>query len=365
MISDIRLLLASDVDETLLASHQSLEGELLTVICELLKSGQVRLAIITGNDYERLQRKRVVEPIPAELRENLIVYGDGCTRKLTYTSDGEEVKDLDYHGKVEFERDDKKTIKDILASKIREWGESYPTPYEPDVEINLRDHIIHVSIGPINVSEDRLEARRDEFQNRIIGILERECDNVQAFPYDKLWIKLRGEVRNGNRASAKLEQVIKSAIEELLEGDFPRLSRPSIIERGEQLVIKPIKRGLRRALVSEIEGEVSGDNRQTAGEYGVLIGGRSTIDIQKKGVDKALAIRDLMNTLSYRGEILYFGDAFRGAGNDRPVAYVEGVHCISFGEVEEIPESVIGIGGGPFVARIYLQAILWTLTGVF
>ncbi|MFB0537392.1 MAG: hypothetical protein ACETWR_20705, partial [Anaerolineae bacterium] len=62
------LLLASDVDDTLLASHESLGGELLALICKLLESGRVRLAIITGNDYEKLQRRRVVEPIPKALR---------------------------------------------------------------------------------------------------------------------------------------------------------------------------------------------------------------------------------------------------------------------------------------------------------
>jgi hydroxymethylpyrimidine pyrophosphatase-like HAD family hydrolase len=361
MASFSELLLASDVDNTLLASHEFLGGELLALICKLLESGRIRLAIITGNDYENLQRQRVVEPIPEALRKNLVVYSDGCTRKLTFTDKGEEVESQDYHRQIAFERGDKEIIKDLLASQLKEWARSYPDLHIPDIEVQLFNDTIQLAIGPLNVNQPELEARRDEFQERVIRELKQKCDEVQLAPSDKLWLRVHCKVREGDSLSG-LKGGIETSVRELLSADFPDLSRPTIIDRGQQLALKPVKADLRETLIGHIKDKVCGDGR-LKGQYGALVGGRTTIDIQKYGVDKALAMRDLQDSLDYQGEILYFGDSFGEQGNDRPVAYVEGVQCISVGGGENLPPGVIAMHGGPAATTACLRSILWTLTG--
>ena len=362
MASHLELLLASDVDNTLLNSHESLSGELLALICKLLESGRIRLAIITGNDYEKLQRRRVVEPIPEALRKNLIVYSDGCTRKLTFTDKGQEAESQDYHRQIAFERGDKEIIKDLLASQLKEWARSYPDLHIPDIGIQLSNGTIQLAVGPLNVNQPELEAQRDEFQDRIFQELRQKCDEVQLVPSDKLWLRVHCKVRGGDSLSG-LKGVIETSVRKLLSTDFPDLSRPTIIDRGEQLALKPVRVDLRETLIGHIEDKVCGDRRLTRGQYGVLVGGRTTIDIQKYGVDKAFAMRDLQDSLDYRREILYFGDSFEEQGNDRPVAYVESVQCISVGGGENLPPGVIAVDGGPAATTACLHSILWALTG--
>ena len=361
MASFLELLLASDIDNTLLNSHESLGGELLTLICRLLESGRIRLAIITGNDYEKLQRQRVVKPIPEALRKNLVVYSDGCTRKLTFTDKGEEVESRDYHRQIAFERGDKEIIKDLLASQLEEWARSYPDLQIPDIVIQLSNGAIQLAVGPLNVNQPKLEAQRDKFQERIIQELRQKCDKVQLVPSDKLWLRVHCKVREGDSPSG-LKGIIDTSVRKLLRADFPDLSRPTIIDRGEQLALKPVKADLRETLIDHIKDRVCGD-RRLKGQYGVLVGGRTTIDIQKYGVDKAFAMRDLKDSLDHQEEILYFGDSFGEQGNDRPVAYVEGVQCISVGGGENLPSGVIALDGGPAATKACLRSILWALTG--
>jgi hydroxymethylpyrimidine pyrophosphatase-like HAD family hydrolase len=363
MASHLELLLASDVDNTLLNSHESLGGELLALICKLLESSRIRLAIITGNDYENLQRQRVVGPIPQALRKNLIVYSDGCTRKLTFTDKGEEVESQYYHKQVAFEPGDKEIIRDLLASQLKEWARSYPDLHIPDIRIQLSNGTIQLAVGPLNVNQPELEAQRDKFQERVIQELKQKCDEVQLVPSDKLWLRVRCKVRGGGDSLSDLKGVIETGVRKLLSADFPDLSRPTVIDRGEQLALKPVRVDLRETLIGHIEDKVHGDERLTKGQYGVLVGGRTTIDIQKYGVDKAFAMRDLKDSLDYQGEILYFGDSFEEQGNDRPVAYVEGVQCISVGGGENLPAGVIAVDGGPAATTACLRSILWALTG--
>jgi hypothetical protein len=305
----------------------------------------------------------VAEPIPEALRKNLVVYSDGHTRKWTFTDKGEEVESQDYHRQIAFERGDKEIIKDLLTSQLEEWTRSYPDLYTPDIGIQqLSNDSIQLAVGPLNVNQPELEAQRDEFQERVIHKLRQKCDEVQLVPSDKLWLRVRCKVREGDSLSG-LKGVIETCVRKLLSTEFPNLSRPTIIDRGQQLALKPVIANLRETLIGYIEDKVCGDRRLTKGQYGVLPGGRTTIDIQKYGVDKAFAMRDLQDSLDYQGEILYFGDSFEEPGNDRPVAYVEGVQCISVGGGENVPPGVLTVDGGPAATTACLRSILWTLTG--
>lgn len=67
---------------------------------------------------------------------------------------------------------------------------------------------------------------------------------------------------------------------------------------------------------------------QTLGEYEITIGGPTGIDVNKKGITKGFAIRQLVEkTGCSLGDIVFIGDALFEHGNDYPVKET-GVDCI-------------------------------------
>lgn len=55
-------------------------------------------------------------------------------------------------------------------------------------------------------------------------------------------------------------------------------------------------------------------------EYNVRMGGTTSIDVSKKGVDKAFGMNNLLEMKKYSIEdVMYFGDAFHETGNDFPI----------------------------------------------
>jgi hypothetical protein len=355
--NETKLLLASDVDETLLAHGQVMQGELLSVLSKLLASERITLAIITGNDYVKRQRRRVVEPIPVDLRKNLVVYADGCTRKQTFTSEGQETLDETYQGKVAFNRDDKNQVRHALDRKLQEWRERYPEQNAPDLHFEVLDKAIQVKIGPIGEHNDTVQAGRDRLCGQLKEALQGACTEVQIIPSDKLWVIARcGALRRDvkpDQLRGELERLVK---------EFD-LATATVIDRDEQLAIRPIRPQFRPKLAGEIRSLLSGLKSQTKNEYHASIGGRVTIDVQKVGVDKALAIGDLQTMFAPQGRILYFGDAFGPDGNDRSVAFTKGVTCLNVGAPEETLANVISLGGGPTMTLAYLRGILWALSG--
>jgi len=353
-----QLLLASDMDETLLTYDQVMDGELLSVVSTLLALDRVILAIITGNDYVNRQRQRLVQLVPTDLRKNLIIYADGCTRKVTFTADGQEALDEAYRSEVWFDRDDKERVRCILHRKVQEWCQRYPALSVPDVYIEALDKAVQITIGPLGEDSDISSVRRDQLCKRLKEELREDCTDVQIIPSDVLWVKVHCGALRENIAPGDLKQKLEWLMEH-----FTGLSAPVVINREEQLAVKPIKPRLRPELVREIRPLVGGSERLTYEEYNALIGGRVTIDVQRAGVDKAFAIRDLQRAFAPRGSILYFGNAFGPDGNDRPVAFVEGITCVNVGSAEEVPAGVISLGGGPAMALAYLRGILWALSG--
>jgi len=63
-------------------------------------------------------------------------------------------------------------------------------------------------------------------------------------------------------------------------------------------------------------------------DYDVKIGGATTIDVTKKGINKAYGIKKMTEYLGFtKDEMLYLGDDFGEGGNDYPVMEA-GVDCI-------------------------------------
>lgn len=353
-----KLLLASDVDLTLLPHERGLEGEILSVISQLLGSECLLLAIITGNDYLKRQVGRVVEPIPADLRPNMVIYADGCTRKIFFGSDGEEQFDERYHQQVSFDREDKRRVIEALKERIATWCQGHPDLNTPGVQVERTGDDIRVAVGPLREDSDVPSGRRCRLSERIVSELDEVCTEAEPIPSDLIWVRVDCHCLH---EGVSMDDVRRRV--ERLVPDFKGLATPIIIDRGEQLAMKPVKPWLRPDLTEEIQTMVAGPQRITDHEYCALIGGRVTIDIQRAGIDKAFAVRDLQQTVAPRGEILYLGDAFGPDGNDRPVASVAGVTCLNVGPADVAPEGVLNLGGGPEATLIFLRGLLWALTG--
>lgn len=78
-------------------------------------------------------------------------------------------------------------------------------------------------------------------------------------------------------------------------------------------------------------------------EFAVNIGGSTSIDITREGIDKAYGIRKLRDRLKISvSEMLFIGDALFEAGNDYP-ARASGVECIQVRDPEETKKIIATI----------------------
>lgn len=76
-------------------------------------------------------------------------------------------------------------------------------------------------------------------------------------------------------------------------------------------------------------------------DFEVKIGGKTSIDITKKGMDKAFAIREIMDYLKLsKDEILFLGDAVYENGNDLPVKEM-GIDTIKVSDQEETKREIL------------------------
>lgn len=80
-------------------------------------------------------------------------------------------------------------------------------------------------------------------------------------------------------------------------------------------------------------------------DYEVRYGGTTTVDVTKKGVDKAYGMQKLLEALNYTmKDALFIGDRLEEGGNDYPVKAM-GVDSIDVSGWEDTPHVVRGILG--------------------
>jgi HAD superfamily hydrolase (TIGR01484 family) len=123
---------------------------------------------------------------------------------------------------------------------------------------------------------------------------------------------------------------------------------PIIEDRGSQITFSAIgqqapveekaqwdpTRAKREAIVSYLQPKIP--------EFDVRIGGSTSIDITKKGVNKAFGIRKLEEVLHLSpDDIVFVGDTLFPGGNDYP-AKATGVDCISVKNPEETKQLIKG-----------------------
>ena len=78
-------------------------------------------------------------------------------------------------------------------------------------------------------------------------------------------------------------------------------------------------------------------------EFEVRLGGTTSVDITKIGVDKAYGMKKLMEaTGASKEEILFFGDKIEEGGNDFPVKNL-GIDCIAVERWQDTAYALEGI----------------------
>lgn len=75
-------------------------------------------------------------------------------------------------------------------------------------------------------------------------------------------------------------------------------------------------------------------------EFEIKIGGTTSIDVTRQGIDKRYGIQQIEKILGFkRNEILYIGDALFEGGNDYPVKQI-GVDCIAVDSPEDTKREI-------------------------
>ena len=113
---------------------------------------------------------------------------------------------------------------------------------------------------------------------------------------------------------------------------FSALGQKAPLEAKKKWDPKFLKR---KKIKNKLDGLLDG--------FAINMGGATSIDITKPGIDKAYGIHKLQHTLGIKiSEMIFIGDALFEGGNDHP-ARETGVDCIQVRDPEETKRVVEGI----------------------
>jgi phosphomannomutase len=188
-----------------------------------------------------------------------------------------------------------------------------------------------------------------QFQEQVLGRLPSSSNfknlsllptsGTKFFVYDGAWKKLYSEDLS-DAEKKKIESAIESAVAET--GFQPKETWGERIEdRGTQITYSAL--GQQAPLEEKEKWDPDFSKRQkikaildkTIPEFSVRLGGTTSIDVTRPGIDKAYGIGKLRDVLKVPiTEMLFVGDAIFPGGNDYP-ALQAGVDCIQVRDPEE------------------------------
>lgn len=188
-----------------------------------------------------------------------------------------------------------------------------------------------------------------QFQKQVLDNLPKEAllnklkilptSGTKFYEYKKDWEELYEEnfkEEEKKKILDSLEKAIKEA-----DLDIKKTWGEQIEDRGSQITFSALgqeaplkeKKGWdpdfekRKKIVKRLEKPLK--------EFSIGMGGTTSIDIVKPGIDKAYGIHKLEKILKYSiSEMLFIGDALFKGGNDYP-ARRTGVDCIQVRDAEE------------------------------
>lgn len=364
-----------DVDGTVLRDQDILDSGigLKFIRClQNLKARGYRFCFITGNDFN-VQSRRVLEPIIRHgLADRTFFFSDGGSRAFVHATgkDGSLFReDANYSKATVLNPTQVRRVESAFKTVVREFLADHPELTVPSVLwYKPADDYVELRIGPLRPSFLRDQAGYQSLCNKITNlgksnfIRHAKIQIVDGRP-GTLIVHL--QARDILPEVAALTNHIHTRI--LYPGDGQGLAQPELEKRGGevtcQIAIKPFNDPvLREQFRDAIAVALGGPKKR---EFNVLLGGSTTIDIQRIGVDKQAAIKHLARTWKLKPtDMTYFGDEFGQYGNDLPVALMaNGPACIV--NVGERPkhsmlaeDHMVNDGNGPTGTVNYLTFLL-------
>jgi HAD superfamily hydrolase (TIGR01484 family) len=163
---------------------------------------------------------------------------------------------------------------------------------------------------------------------------------TKFYRYDSAaWKKIYSE----DLTAEERDKILSSLTKAIISADFKtdKLRGEQIEDRGSQITFSAL--GQKATLEEKNKWDPDFSKRKKIKaildtlipEFSVRIGGSTSIDITKPGIDKAYGIRKLRDLLGISlKEMIYIGDALYVGGNDYP-AKEAGVDCISVKDPNE------------------------------
>ena len=202
-----------------------------------------------------------------------------------------------------------------------------------------------------------------QFETQLLSKLRRDdrLKNLSLLPtcgtkfyrYDAGWKRLYSE----NLTDEDKEKIVGSLARAVESSDFKtdRIWGEQIEDRGSQITFSAL--GQQAPIEEKKKWDADFTKRKNLKslldtlipEFSVRLGGTTSVDVTKSGIDKAYGIRKLRDTLGVAiQEMIFIGDALFPGGNDYP-AKEAGVVCIQVRDPTEskrIIETILACSGG-------------------
>jgi len=185
-----------------------------------------------------------------------------------------------------------------------------------------------------------------QFQKQFLSHLSCTSENLsqlvllptngsEMFVYDEHNWQIEYDIKLSREEKDKIIQAINESLGELNWGKLEKLFGNQIEDRGSEITFSglgqnaPLElknkwdpdRSKRLALSAALQARIP--------EFEITVGGITSVDVTKKGINKAFAIDQLHDRLKIgKKDMLYVGDALFKGGNDY-VASLSGVESVS------------------------------------
>ncbi len=169
---------------------------------------------------------------------------------------------------------------------------------------------------------------------------------------ESLWVEHYAENLTEDEKSSVVE-VLKEGAKKL--GLWESSPHGDIVEdRGSQITFSAL--GQQAAPEAKYAWDHGGKKKEALRRYAaerlpelsVRVGGTTSVDVTRKGIDKAYGMRKLMEILDLKAEeILFFGDQLQPGGNDYPVKSV-GIDTIAVRDSQDTAlalEAILAVVG--------------------
>lgn len=366
-IDDIKnIVLVTDIDDTLLPRGKFLgdpDLKLIPAILGLLHNN-ITIDFVSGHS-RAINVKRLIEPLYRTYNfgglysrlSQVYLFANGGAMGIKFDDDGNEILMDEYNrnNAISNPNELKSIIEEVLLNDVIGWLDELANKYE----VALED-IINGWKTFLKEDFQRRNFYTEDFDyswldgNRDFRLRELNADNVENNPQNITgkvslpWFENRDEYAQISIKNLPKEVPVK---EEMID-------KISLVVGGKAYEFNRI----RITIGTEIRDKFIKALKQKREDLEMRLGGFATVDITKKGVNKAIALKYIKSKIGDK-KIIYFGDEFVGTGNDVPVLGLSDIIVVAVGrhfapEGIQISSKPIWLKEGGVNATRYLLSAL-------